>query len=236
MSDKYVLPPRWVESEEQIEEHLEEIKTKLEMLERSLKDIKQNHIFSNKDDIPYDKITNANHEIINLIKTSEGNLRDIEHYSQNNLKNSKADNDVDEVVRKNVHYSLAIQLRDVTQRAKKFEKEFLRMVREQCKQDMDDLENNALDDDDFEDGKVEMKFHKRIQDARSKEIEDIVTSTNELAALFKELSVLVIDQGTILDRIDAHIEQSLHQTKKGNQHLKEAKKASESSRARNVII
>ena len=136
----------------------------------------------------------------------------------------------------NVHYSLAIQLREVTQRAKKIEKEFLRMIREQYRQDIDDLEDNALDDDDFEDGKVEMKFHRKIQQARTKEIEEIVTSTNELAALFKELSVLVIEQGTILDRIDAHIEESLQATKQGKKHLVEAKKASESTRARNIIM
>ena len=136
----------------------------------------------------------------------------------------------------NVHYSLAIQLREVTQRAKKIEKEFLRMIREQYRQDIDDLEDNALDDDDFEDGKVEMKFHRKMQQARTKEIEEIVTSTNELAALFKELSVLVIEQGTILDRIDAHIEESLQAAKQGKKHLVEAKKASESTRARNIIM
>lgn len=101
---------------------------------------------------------------------------------------------------------------------------------------VDDLEQNHMEDEDFEEGKVEMKFHDRMQQARTKEIEEIVSSTNELAALFKELSVLVIDQGTILDRIDAHIEESLQHTKKGKKHLVEAKKASESSRARNVIL
>jgi syntaxin 16 len=136
----------------------------------------------------------------------------------------------------NVHYSLAIQLRDVTQRAKKFEKEFIGLIRQQYKTDIDDQEGDGFDDEDFEDGKVEMKFTDRLQQKRTKEIEEIVTSTNELAALFKELSVLVIEQGTILDRIDAHIEESLQHTKKGKKHLVEAKKASESSRARSVIM
>ena len=37
--------------------------------------------------------------------------------------------------------------------------------------------------------------------------EDIAKSIEELATIFKELAVLVIDQGTILDRIDFNMEQ-----------------------------
>ncbi len=38
------------------------------------------------------------------------------------------------------------------------------------------------------------------------EIQKIVKSISELSAIFRELSVLVIDSGTILDRIDYNME------------------------------
>jgi len=41
---------------------------------------------------------------------------------------------------------------------------------------------------------------------RSKEIEQLTKSINDLAVLFKDLSVLVVEQGTVLDRIDYNIE------------------------------
>ncbi|MFS7937719.1 putative target SNARE coiled-coil domain, syntaxin/epimorphin [Helianthus anomalus] len=41
---------------------------------------------------------------------------------------------------------------------------------------------------------------------REKEIQQVVELVNELAQIMKDLSVLVIDQGTIVDRIDHNIQ------------------------------
>ncbi len=42
---------------------------------------------------------------------------------------------------------------------------------------------------------------------RDAEVVNILQSINELAQVMKDLSVLVIDQGTILDRVDYNMEQ-----------------------------
>lgn len=49
---------------------------------------------------------------------------------------------------------------------------------------------------------------------RDEEIRKIAESIQELSTIFKELAVLVIDQGTILDRIDFNMEQVLIKTSK----------------------
>jgi len=54
---------------------------------------------------------------------------------------------------------------------------------------------------------------------RDEEITRIARSIEELAQIFKELAVLVIDQGTILDRIDFNMEQVLAHTTEGIQQL-----------------
>jgi syntaxin 16 len=71
----------------------------------------------------------------------------------------------------------------------------------------------------------------RSASEREKEILKIAQSVNDLAQVFKELNVLIIEQGTILDRIDYNIEQSLIKVKEGVQELQKANEISKKSRS-----
>ncbi len=59
-------------------------------------------------------------------------------------------------------------------------------------------------------------------DQREAEIQNIVKSIEELAQIFKELAVLVIDQGTILDRIDYNMENAVEHIQQGIGELDKA--------------
>ena len=47
-----------------------------------------------------------------------------------------------------------------------------------------------------------------IAEERDREVRNILQSIADLGQIMKDLSVLVIDQGTILDRIDYNMEQA----------------------------
>lgn len=51
------------------------------------------------------------------------------------------------------------------------------------------------------------------------EINKLVETINELTGIFKQMAELVYEQGTILDRIDFNIEETLENTKKANIQL-----------------
>ena len=70
---------------------------------------------------------------------------------------------------------------------------------------------------------------------RSKEITNIAKSINELAVLFKDLSVLVVEQGTILDRIDYNVLEAKEAMEKADVHLQKTVEIEASGRARGCI-
>lgn len=69
---------------------------------------------------------------------------------------------------------------------------------------------------------------------RDKEISTLLTSINELATIFKDLQTLVLEQGTILDRIDYNIDNAVQNTKIAGEQLKKADENMKSSCARNA--
>lgn len=72
--------------------------------------------------------------------------------------------------------------------------------------------------------------------SRDQEIVKIAQSIEELGSIFKELAVLVIDQGTILDRIDYNMEAVVEHTKTGLDQLDKAEKRQKNARPLRCII
>ncbi|GKD29673.1 syntaxin-43-like protein [Tanacetum coccineum] len=68
---------------------------------------------------------------------------------------------------------------------------------------------------------------------REQEIQQVVESVNELAQIMKDLSVLVIDQGTIVDRIDHNIQNVAASVDDG---LKQLQKAERSQKRGGMIM
>ena len=71
---------------------------------------------------------------------------------------------------------------------------------------------------------------------RDQEITQIAKSIEELAQIFKELAVLVIDQGTILDRIDYNMENAVENVKQGITHLEKAEESQKNAMSVKCII
>ena len=73
-------------------------------------------------------------------------------------------------------------------------------------------------------------------DERMQEIQRIAKSVEDLAVLFKELNTLVVDQGTILDRIDYNMETAVQHVKKGLVEIETADDYSKKARPTKCML
>eukprot|EP01084_Bolivina_argentea_P141719 249011_1 len=71
---------------------------------------------------------------------------------------------------------------------------------------------------------MELEYMEQNCDKRTHEIINISKSVSELAQIFRELSVLIVEQGSLLDRIDYNVEQSLDRFKSSKKHIDKAEK------------
>lgn len=71
---------------------------------------------------------------------------------------------------------------------------------------------------------------------REREIEDIAQGIIDLSDLFRDLQTMVIDQGTMLDRIDYNIERMNTDVKGAEQELKVASGYQQRSTKRKIML
>lgn len=155
-------------------------------------------------------------------------------------------------VRLNVMRANATRLQDLSKRYRQFQQEFIQRLKDQKNLGKDFFFDEAKDeqggsrgplslDEALEKGftqeqLVQMQEMELNASEREKEILRIAQSINDLSQLFQELSVLVIEQGTILDRIDYHVERSLDQVRSGTRELEKAESYSKKMRTMKCLI
>lgn len=72
--------------------------------------------------------------------------------------------------------------------------------------------------------------------SREREIEAIAQGVIELASIFQDLNQMVIDQGSLLDRIDYNVENTLTEVKEADKELKVATNYQRRSVKRKIIL
>ncbi|KAK4595563.1 hypothetical protein RGQ29_013870 [Quercus rubra] len=170
-------------------------------------------------------IESLTQEITALIKRSEKKLQRL----------AAAGPSEDSNVRKNVQRSLATDLQNLSMELRKKQSTYLKRLRQQKEgQDGVDLEMNLngsrsiTEDEDLdnivfsEHQMTKLKKSEAFTAEREREIQQVVESVNELAQIMKDLSVLVIDQGTIVDRIDHNIQTVATTVEEGLKQLQKA--------------
>nr|AIX10970.1 syntaxin [Albuca bracteata] len=219
------LPPVWVDVSEEISVNMQRARAKMsELAKAHAKALMPTFGDSRQDHHAIEVLT---HEITSLLRSSEKRLK----------KLSSNEHSEDSNVRRNVQRSLATDLQNLSMEFRKKQSSYLKRLRLQKEgQDNVDLEMNMngaksrSEDDEFDDigfNEIQMSKLKKSEAftrEREREIVQVVESVNELALIMKDLSVLVIDQGTIVDRIDYNVQNVAASVEEGYKQLQKAER------------
>jgi len=219
----YSVPPEWVTLVDEMNLAISQIKIKnSELTERAGKALLPG--FGDEDD-QEELIAQTGDEVSQLFKDCERRLKE--------LGRAKGAGATDEQVRKNIERRVAQQLQDLGIEFRRGRQQYHTKQKGQKVVDYrPDLSFNEgpaqsgggvgfFDDEEAAQGGVpgaDPRFDAKqtlelvLQEEKTKERDAAITQVSEsvveLAEIFKEIQVLVIDQGTVLDRIDYNIEQA----------------------------
>ncbi|XP_076958251.1 tlg2p-like protein a [Bidens hawaiensis] len=220
------LPPAWVDVSEEISSYIQRARDKMAQLAKAHAKALMPSFGDGKED--QHRIESLTYEVTDLIKRSEKRLR----------KLSAGGPFEDSTIRKNVQRSLATDLQSLSMELRKKQSNYLKRLQQQKEgSDGVDLEMNLngtrslREDDDGFDGMsfnkhqmAKLKKSEALTVEREREIQQVAESVNELAQVMKDLSVLVIDQGTIIDRIDYNVQNVAVTVDKGLKQLQKAER------------
>lgn len=225
--------PRWVDDVELVKDSLADIQRRMDSLQ-ALHASRLGSVFG-KD------LDNMETEIEALTREVTDRFRKAERILQKVGTATRMAGGEEASIGANVQRSLAKQLQELSVTFRSSQRKYLAEVKAQKSGDFAGDDRFGIDltegGDFFTSQQVQVvdDLQEAIQ-SRDQEISKIAQSIEELGSIFKELAVLVIDQGTILDRIDYNMEAVVEHTQTGIKQLEKAEKAQKNARPVKCII
>ena len=233
-------PPAWVEVQEEVSRNMSQIRDKMHALLRAhqkaalptFSDFGDGGSSRAKDDV--DVLTR---QVTALFKKCEGRLKLLTKVPGGGQEGAK--------VRGNMAKALAGELQALSQDFRKQQKTYLQKIQRQQESvsgggaggpidfDTDSAGGGGGGDADFgftEAQLLQAREGDQMSLERDKEVLGIAKSVEDLAMIMRDLSVLVIDQGSVVDRIDYNMEQTAEAVEQGVEELVKADKTQKKSR------
>ncbi|KAJ9665808.1 t-SNARE affecting a late Golgi compartment protein 2 [Coniosporium apollinis] len=253
-----LLPPRWLDVQDEVTEYLSDIAKQT----RRLDQLHQKHVLPGFDDEDVKKreereIEQMTQEITRKFQSCQKAIQRIEMM----VREAKQQGNIsrgEETMAKNLKISLASRVGEVSATFRKKQSAYLKKLRAlgglttPISRSATPVQNPYTDpsmqeseaDRSFSQGTLLQAQQKRVKSnandtiiaQREREIEDIAQGIIELANIFQELQTMVIDQGTMLDRIDYNVERMAVDVKAADKELTIATGYQKKSIKRKVIL
>lgn len=230
------LPPAWVDDVDSVNSFLNDI-TRLMGILNSMHSTRVGTVFGRDLDDMEAKIENMTGDVTGKFRQAEKALMRVGAATRR-VGGEEA------TIGNNVQRSLAKKLQELSAEFRQKQRKYLTDVQAQKSGALAETESKFgidLNETEREYGFNETQLAvvddlSAAVQSRDKEIVQIARSIEELGLIFKELAVLVIDQGTILDRIDYNMEAVVEHTKEGIGQLEKAEKSQKNARPLKCIF
>uniref|UniRef100_F7DNQ3 Syntaxin-16 n=1 Tax=Monodelphis domestica TaxID=13616 RepID=F7DNQ3_MONDO len=220
------LPPKWVDGVDEIQYDIGRIKQKMKEL-ASLHDKHLNRPTLDDSSEEEHAIEITTQEITQLFHRCQRAVQSLQ-------SRARKCTEQEERVLRNVVSSLAQSLQESSTNFRHAQSDYLKRMknREERSQHffdtsvplMDDGEDNTLYDRGFTDDQLVLVEQNTLMvEEREREIRQIVQSISDLNEIFRDLGAMIVEQGTVLDRIDYNVEQSCIKTEDGLKQLQKMK-------------
>jgi syntaxin 16 len=163
-------------------------------------------------------------------------------YLAKDLKIYLVNSYLDDNIKINMYQNLLNRLADATRSLQRNEEQYLQKFKEFGENESFFGNNNIINNnyDSIETTQTQ-NFYTNSSDKkvdiskeRNKELDQMITTVQELKKMFEEVSNMVILQGSILDRIDYNTYQARHNIRRGNREMQEANERLKSGCLRKV--
>ncbi|KAH7141184.1 t-SNARE [Dactylonectria estremocensis] len=253
-----LLPPRWADVSDEITDLLANIATKSQSLEK----LHQKHVLPgfNDDDAKRAEETQIESLTQDITKGFHACHRCIQQVEQM-VRESKETGTIsraEETLAKNIQISLATRVQEASASFRKKQSAYLKKLRgmgglaSPTPGPSTPLPGSSYFDPSLQESDADRSFSQSTLQAasqqrmlhsndaaiahREQEIEDIAQGIIDLSDLFRDLQTMVIDQGTMLDRIDYNVERMNTDVKEAEKELKVASGYQRKSTKRKIIL
>ncbi|KAG0371342.1 hypothetical protein BGX24_001738 [Mortierella sp. AD032] len=233
-----MLPPKWVDIVDEVDDELEKIKVNVQKLDAMHK----KHLLPGFDDRIQEErdIERLTDEITQQFHASQRRIKRINADSRHSSSNQE------QIMSRNVQMSLAQKVQDASTLFRQKQNTYMQRMRGVELRNKDIFSavqpiNSSISDDPEEGGftGAQQAFAEQSNATitqREQEINHISKSIFQLADIFKDLQTMVIDQGTLLDRIDFNVEQASVHLQDAVYELDEGEKYQKKARNRKIIL
>lgn len=254
-----LLPPRWLDIQDEITQQLADVAGKMKKLDA----LHAKHVLPGFDDESVKAREERDIEALSQEVTSSFNFcqRAIKRIDAMQRQGPQSRTNADETMARNLKISLASRVGDVSTLFRKKQAAYLKKLRslggmttpldragtpvtgaqnpytDPAMQE-EQLDRSSAQSTLLQTAQVRKRVgvHDAAIEQREREIEKIAQGVIDLSNIFQELNAMVIDQGSLLDRIDYNVERTAEHVKAAEQELQVATGYQKKSTKRKVIL